>query len=147
VTTNTEPRPDYSWFAHPARERAGRAVAGLAVIAAMAVLSAVLMQSAWWGGFAALVLVLALNRFYFRSRFVIDDEGITAAYLLRRQRMRWAELRRFVCDDAGAYLSTRARRSWLDAYRGLHVLFGRHRHDVVEHLRAHLPDGGTSWAR
>ena len=100
----------------------------------------------WWALLAAVVLVAALNRFFFPSRFVIDDQGITARYFFRRQRLRWDDLRRFAHDRNGGYLSSRSRRSWLDAYRGLHILFGEKRDAVIEHIRDRLPKGGGSWA-
>ena len=40
-----------------------------------------------------------------------DADGITARYPLRSQRCRWADVRRFMADAHGGYLSTRSRRS------------------------------------
>ncbi len=138
---------EFSWCAHPARERLGRAALGGLLILSLSILSGLMMQSLLWGVFAALLLVAVLNRFFFPSRFVIDAEGISAAYLLKKQSMCWSELRRFAMDRHGGYLSTRARRSWLDAYRGMHILFGRQRDAVIERILAHLSDGDNAWAR
>ena len=132
------PAPEFTWSAHPAGERAGPAVGGIAVVAAIAGTVYATTASAGWGVLAAAVLIAALNRFYFRSRFLIDDEGITARFPLRTQRLGWHGVGRFVLDDNGGYLSTRCRASWLDAYRGVHVLFGRQRGVVIERIRAHL---------
>ena len=104
------------------------------------------MQNPWWGVLGAGIMLAALNRFFFPSHFEIDGEGITAEYPLRRLRLSWKDLRRFCHDRHGGYLSTRARRSWLDGYRGMHVLFGARRDAVIEQIRAHLPEGGGSWA-
>jgi hypothetical protein len=130
---------EFSWQAHPAGERLGAAVVGSLIIVAAAAAILISFESYAWSAAAIVVLVVALNRFYFRSRFRIDPEGITARYPLRSRRCRWAEVRRFMVDEHGGYLSTRARRSWLDAYRGLHILFGRQRPEVIERIRAHLP--------
>ncbi|MHC5002381.1 MAG: PH domain-containing protein [Planctomycetota bacterium] len=138
--------PTLCWRAHPAGERVGRALVAGAVVAGLAGLSAVLMQSVWWAALAIAVLVLALNRFFLPSRFAIDEEGITARYPLRRVRYRWSDLRRFVLDENGGYLSTRARASWMDAYRGMHVLFGNDRDAVVAGIRGHMPQGDGPWA-
>ncbi len=146
MTTAIDPHPEFSWQAHPARERVVPAVLGAVLLVSIAGLAGVFMQSPVWALFALLVLGVALNRFFLPSRFSIDAEGITARYPLRRQRFRWADLRRVVHDERGAYLSTRSRRSWLDAYRGLHVLFGAEREAVLDRLRDHLPRGGGSWA-
>ncbi len=78
-----------------------------------------------------LVLVLALNRFFFVSRFSIDGEGITARYPLKRMSLQWKNLRRFAHDARGGYLSTRAVRSRMDAYSGMHVMFGDCRETVI----------------
>ncbi|MDY7110180.1 MAG: hypothetical protein SYC29_16235 [Planctomycetota bacterium] len=136
----------FSWQAHPLRERAGRAVAGVLVVAALAVVAGQLMQSAWWSMFTIAFLLLALNRFFFPSRFVIDAEGITASYPVRRLRLRWDELRRFAHGRSAAFLSTRARPSWWDGRRGMLVLFGAEREAVIDRIRAHLPEGVGSWA-
>jgi hypothetical protein len=91
-----------------------------------------------WGILALAVLFLSLGRFFFASRFILDGEGVTARYLLRTQRCRWSEVRRFCHDSRGAYLSTRSRPSRLDAYRGVHLLFGPVREEVLEAIRSRL---------
>ncbi|MHC4414166.1 MAG: PH domain-containing protein [Planctomycetota bacterium] len=141
-----KPAPEFTWHAHPAAERARAATMASLVVICVAGAIYLSFQSIAWSGLGLIVLVAALNRFYFRSRFSIDAEGITARYPLRTQRFRWNDLRRFVVDERGGYLSSRSRRSWLDAYRGLHVLFGRQRESVIERIRAHLPKGDGSWA-
>ena len=150
---NVDPAPpELAWAAHPARERLGPAVATAVAILAFGSAAGVFMQHAGWAIFAVVVLLLALNRFFLPSRFVIDADGITARYPFGRQRFRWADLRRVATDGRSAYLGTRARRSWLDAYRGVHVLFGRQREAVMERINAHLGartaprDGDGSWA-
>lgn len=141
-----QPMHAYRWRAHPAREHAGKALVAALLVGAIAVLAGLLMDSVWWGCGAFLAMLAALNRFFLPTGFAIDDEGITARYPFRRQRFRWSDLRRFAVDDHGGYLSTRARRSWLDAYRGMHVLFGAQRDAVVERIRRQLREGGGSWA-
>lgn len=135
----TDETPEFTWQAHPARERVGAAVGGAVAIVAITAVIHISFQSLGWALLALAVLVVSLNRFFFRSRFRIDDEGIIARYPLRSQRLGWADIRRFVFDNNGGYLSTRARPSRLDAYRGLHVLFGSRRDDVIAQIRAHLP--------
>ena len=144
ATAPDNPQVEFSWHAHPAGERVGAAVAGSLIVVAAAAAILLSFESLPWSVLALFVLVTALNRFYFRSRFHIDSDGITARYPLRSQRCRWADVRRFMADAHGGYLSTRSRRSWLDAYRGLHILFGRQRAAVIDQIRAHLPQGAGS---
>lgn len=142
----TEPT-EFSWCAHPAGERTRAAILGLAIVAAIAACVWVAFGSVAWTAFSAAVLVAALNRFFFRSRFAIDADGITARFPLRTQRVRWVDTRRFVVDEHGGFLSARARRSRLDAWQGLHVLFGPQREAVIERIRGHLGAEDGSWAQ
>ncbi len=137
----------FSWTAHPARERIGPAIVGLVIVVAFAAAVWVASGSVTWAVFSVVILVGALNRFYFRSRFDIDADGITARFPLRTKRFRWADVRRFVVDDNGGFLSPSAKRTRLDAWQGLHVLFGSQRDPVIEHIRSHLAGGDGAWVR
>ncbi len=135
----TEPSAEsYSWSAHPARERRGSAIISILVIAGLAYAAGRCGQHPGWSLLALLALVLALNRFFFPSHFTIDQGGITARYPLRRSRVEWRQLRRFVHDTRGGYLSTHATPSRLDPYRGLHLLFGNRRAGVIERIRTSM---------
>ncbi len=138
---NLQPAAAFTWYAHPAGERTGPAVLGLVIVAALAAAVWTMVHSIAWTVVSAIVLVAALNRFYFRSRFEIDSDGIIARYPLRTQRLRWSDARRFVVDAHGGYLSSHSKRSRLDAWQGLHILFGRQRAAVIERIRAHLGEG------
>jgi hypothetical protein len=130
--------PALEWRVHPARERAAAASVAVAVMAAMACLSAMLMQSIGWGLLAFAVQAFALRRFLLPSDFRVDARGVTACNGWQTQRYRWSEIRRFLCDAQGGYLSTRRRRSLLDLFRGMHLIFGENRDAVVTRIREHL---------
>ena len=142
--SSDHPNPVFQWRAHPANDRRASALAALAVILGLSAAS-YLSFGLPWAAASLVVLVLALNRFFLPSQFVIDAEGITARYPLRRQRIRWANLRRFVHDKHGGYLSTRSRRSRFDAYSGMHVLFGPHpqRDTIIQEIESHVSDTAT----
>jgi hypothetical protein len=133
-TPQTEP---LSWRAFPARQRPAAAVlAGLAI--AGVALACAALGGVFWGILAAVGLLGSLHHFFFPSRFIIDSDGVAAAYLLGTRRLAWSRIRRFCWDRHGLYLSTRSRRSRLDAYRGLHLLFGDRREEVLCRVRARL---------
>jgi hypothetical protein len=144
ATINQSSR-EFSWRAHPARERGGRTVLAVLIVAAASVAVALAAGVPAWMVPAALgaaaVLILATNRFFFPSRFTIDEEGITARYPLRTMHRKWTELRRFVHDRDGGYLSRRARASRLDGYQGMHILFGDQRDVVIDRIRRFLREG------
>lgn len=126
------------WRVHPAAERVGSALAALAVIALFAGLTAVLMQNPLWALLAAGFMLVALNRFFLPSRFRIDDAGVTARYPYGRRYLDWSAVRRFQHDERGAFLSKRAQDSVLDAFQGVHLLFGPQPQRAVEQIQRHL---------
>jgi hypothetical protein len=123
-----------SWRVHPARQRIGAAFVASAAILGLALLAALLMQSGWWGVFAAFVLFAALNRFFLPSEFSIDDEGVAARCGWSRRKCRWPDIRRFLHDARGGYISTRSRASALDSFSGIHLIFGDDRDTVVARI-------------
>jgi hypothetical protein len=133
----------FAWQAHPARERPLTAAAACAVVFALALAVYALSEAAVWAVFAVLVLCLSLNRFFFATKYEVDADGITAAMPLATRRLRWCEIRRAELGSRAAWLSPLPRRSWREARRGIHVLFGTHRAQVLTRLRACLPHDVT----
>lgn len=138
----------FGWQAHPARERLGAAAAGLTVMVAVGVLVVAICRmdglgpqaSILWG-LAAMGFVLATtSRFYFRSRYSINADGIIADYPLRKTRLRWRDVRRFAFDDRGGILSRRTKPSMLDAVQGIPLMFDQaSREQAIQSIRSHLP--------
>lgn len=101
-------------------------------MAGLSIGAALFGGSPWWALLAAAILTLSLNKFLFPSTYTIDESGIDARLPLKTQRLDWPRVRRFVHDEHGGYLSTRARRSWTDAYRGMHLQFSDDRGEQIE---------------
>jgi hypothetical protein len=131
--------PLISWQVHPARERWKTALVATALIALAAWLCIQIMEQPGWGVFAFVVLVAACNRFYFPTHYELTDEGIVAHFPLRTVRYRWRDLRRFVYDETGGFLSPRAKGSFLDEYRGISLLFPGESAKIVQTIRGRLP--------
>ncbi len=151
ATTKTEApaeRSEFAWIAWPARDHPGRTVVAGAIMVAFAALitswclrdgiSLPLCILAGVGSLA--VLFLALNRFFLVSRFEIDEEGLTARHPLRGRgrRIQWKDVRRFLHDRHGGYLSRRAVRSRFDSWQGVHILWGGDSQKTIDAIRAHL---------
>lgn len=137
-----QPEP-FTWRAHPARRRPVAAVFAAGVIVAVAAACA-LSTNIYWGVLAFVLLVLSLQRFFFPSRFTIDEQGVTARYLLGTKSYGWSEIRRFCHDCHGVHLSTRGRPSRLDGYRGMQLLFGPSRDEVLRRIRAGVGANGEA---
>jgi hypothetical protein len=132
--------PPLVWRAHPARERPAAAAAACIVIVLFSL--AVYVFSAGqtgWTLFATVVLCLSLNRFFFWTRYEINADGLTAFMPFGRKRLGWREIRRVECGSRAAWLSPARKRSLWEQRRGIHVLFGDRREEVLQRLRAAVP--------
>jgi len=129
------------WLAHPAREQPGRAAVGAAWIVATSVVIYATTFDIFWTAFAGLFLILFLHRFFIPTSYTIDEEGISQLSMFGTRRLLWTDVKRFVHDQNGGFLSRRANPSWLDDYRGLHVAFGRETDDVASLIRARIAKG------
>ena len=128
------------WTAYPAVERPARTFIGIAVIACIA--ATIYLSAGWpWTVGAVLVLLFSLNRFFLPSRFKMDDDRIIARYPLRKRVLHWRDVRRFVSDANGGYLSTRSRRSLMDPSSGMHLLFGGNptqREQIIQSIKSRV---------
>lgn len=128
--------PLAEWTAHPARRRPEGAwlVACVVLLTAGAVLAS--LQSLFLAALAVVILLVAVAPFLFPTRYVLTEDGIEERRLGRRRARRWDELRRLQVGAGAALVSPFARRSWLDRYRGIIVMFdGADREAVVALLR------------
>jgi len=134
--------PRFEWRAHPARERPLAALLAVAVIVAFGWAVYLFSQQRLWAIGSSVVLCLALARFFFGCRYVLDQTGITQITTFTRRRLRWENVRRVEVGSLGAWLSPSARRNWREGRRGVHVLFGGQREQVLAHLRRALESHG-----
>lgn len=132
------------WRVHPVRERVGAAFFAVVVIAAMAWLATELMQNFWWGVFAFVIPTVSLNRFFLPSEYRIDESGVTVRTVLKLKQLRWNEIRRFLHDGRGGYLSSRSKDSFLESFRGIHLLFSENGDDAITHIRQYMNREGKT---
>lgn len=111
-------------------------MAALGLVIILSMCAAILLAfGPYWAVGSLFILMLSLNRFFLPSRFSMDACGITAQFPLRRKHLRWRDVRRFLHDRHGGYLSTRSRASRLDAFSGMHLMFGSQREEVMQRIR------------
>jgi hypothetical protein len=79
-------------------------------------------------------MCLALHAFFFATSYRIDERGITSVSLMGRRRLNWADVQRADIGRDGAWVSPHRRRTWRESRRGVHILYGRNRGEVVAAL-------------
>ncbi|MEE2908523.1 MAG: hypothetical protein VX527_11920 [Planctomycetota bacterium] len=139
--------PDYrlQWTAHPARQQPARAVMAMLVVLVVCFFvwltvggTREVILASLAAGFAAAVLLASLSKFFLQSRFEMDSEQITAHYPFSKRSFKWVDLRRFVVDRHGGYLSTRRKPSRWDAFSGMQVIFSSDRDVIEQRIRSLL---------
>lgn len=126
----------FAWTAHPARERPLVALAVVGVIVALALLVGDTMGAGAWGVAAAVLMCMALGRFFFPTHYELSAREVVARGLMRTRRLEWGEVRRIEIGPRSAFVSTLPHRSARDARYGMLLLYGRSANDVRSRLEA-----------
>jgi len=84
------------------------------------------------------VLVGSLHSYFFETSYSLSPEGIEVRGVFGTQNKPWTSFKSFSVDRAGLSLSPFARRSWLEHYRGMRLLFGRNKDEVVRYVTGKL---------
>jgi hypothetical protein len=87
---------------------------------------------------AVAALAIALWRFFLPVSFELNSEGVSQWVFGRRRRIAWREIRRYEVCSSGVLLLPRPDACPLDACRGLHLPWGKHRADVLAHIHYYL---------
>jgi len=84
------------------------------------------------------VLVGSLHSYFFETSYSLSPEGIEVRGVFGTQKKPWTGFKSFWVDRTGLSLSPFARRSWLEHYRGVRLLFGGNRDEVVGYVTGRL---------
>jgi hypothetical protein len=126
------------WTVHPVRRRHGRtaALAGIGI----ATLAAVWLGtgSGPWVLFAGIVVLGSARQFLLPTTYVLDDAGVTLRFLGGTRRRAWTEVRSCVRDGSGVLLSPFPRKSPLESFRGLFLIFDGNADEVMAIVKARM---------
>ena len=137
IETAPPPGDAVTWTCSPARDRPGRALAGLLVVGLFGALVGLIGGDWIWGAFAVVFLLATLSRFYLASRISIDGTGIRAEFPLRTRFAPWDRIRSIRHDDVGALIRVEGR--GILRSREFTILFGDRSGPAVEALERHAP--------
>jgi len=133
-----EPPPAVRWRSWPLRENV---LGGLGVVVAL--------SAAWLGIhwiteqthlalLAAVVLAVALWRFFLPTWFELNADGVSQWLFGRCRRIPWRAIRRYEVCSAGVLLLPHADRCPMDPLRGLYLPWGSRRDEVLAQVQYYL---------
>lgn len=132
---------EVSWSVWPARDRP---LAAAIVVAAAIVLGILIGQGTHdqvLAVAAPIAVLLSLSSFLLPTAYRLTKESVEVRSLGVQRVRPWSEMRRFDVDPGGVFLSPFEKRSWLDAYRGVRLLVGGNRDQVVAFVTARFRRG------
>jgi len=123
------------WRFHPAAKEPHKAVFALMVCALFILLVWQQWPSLLLVAVCALVFILALGRFFFPNRYLLDDEGVRVDWFIGGRRLRWEEVKRARFMEDGVFLSPLEKPGIRDSFVGLFIHYGRMRDEVEPLIR------------
>jgi len=136
--TVTESGQSLAWNCHPANRRpwVTAGVTGFILVCAMLVY--IVMDSKAFATLALVILFASLAKFYFPTRYRLDDAGITVRTSTQTLHKEWSIYRSMYPDRNGVLLSPFAEPSRLENFRGLYLMFANNGDEVVEFIKPRL---------
>lgn len=129
------------WQVHLAKEEPRKLFVVIAAIVAMAALACV-----WIGPIGviatAFMLAGALSDFLMPTTFVITTTQVSASTIVGKRIMAWKDVKKCYVTDDGVKVSPLPRASRLEAYRGVYLLFGDHKQEVLDAVARLKPNDG-----
>ena len=128
-----------SWRSWPLVDDGRRAYALVAIIAGVSLGVGLSFESAPWGLFSAVMLLVFTGRYFVPTTYTLDAGGVRARFLGRETRRAWSGVRALYKHADGVHLSPFARPSRLDPFRGLFLRFTGNRDEVLAFCERHVP--------
>ena len=124
---------DLTWTIHRARETPGKTWVSLALIAVFVVFTA------WMFGPLLAVLALAvffaaLNTYFLPVTYRLTSTGIEVDKRVFTARYEWKQFRRWFRTTGGIVISPFSKKTYLDNFRGVHLLLPADSKPIVEYL-------------
>lgn len=107
------------WTVHLARQRPGRAIVSLAMIALVVVFIARWSGSALMTALSALLLAGSISEFLLPVTYTLDPEGAHQRHWFSHRVLSWQRVHRVYMRPDGIKLSPLVVHSWVDSYRGI----------------------------
>jgi hypothetical protein len=133
---------ELTWSVWPARKKPLAAAVLLAGAVVLGILIARGTGDALLGIAAPLFVLVSVSSYLLPTRYRLTRDAVEVRSLGVVRSRPWSEMKRFEEDDAGLFLSPFAKRSWLDAYRGVRLAVGGNRDDVVAFVQARVARAG-----
>ena len=130
------------WSVFPFVEDVRRSALVVLVIAAVAAVVYLAFRDVFLTLLSAAILVASLFSFFTRTTYRLDDEEVVIKSSVGRNAKRWSYFKRYYPDGKGITLSPFERKTRLEPFRSVRLLYGSEKDEVVAFVAKKL-DGAT----
>lgn len=144
---NEGPVGEYmTWVTHPMKRKPVRATLVTVFILVCGGLVYYMTGWAWFAVLGVLILFGSLAKFYFPTRYTLDEEGVTVKTTTQTLKKPWSMYRSSYRDKNGVLLSPFVEPSRLENFRGLYLIFDNNGDDVTSFIarRLETPDDDSA---
>jgi hypothetical protein len=130
--------PVLEWTVHPVLRQPWVSVAVSAFVVLVVILVHSWMQSHVFTLLAMLIMLGSLAKFYFPTRYKLNDKSVTVKTTTQTLVKEWKLYRSCYPDKKGILLSPFATPTRLENFRGLYVMFERNNDAVIAFVRERI---------
>jgi hypothetical protein len=126
------PRESLTWRLRPCTIDLRKSAFVAAVIVTFGLIVLLLWHDPFLAVLSAVILIGSLHNYFFTSSYSLSSKGVEIRGLFGTQKKEWSSFKSFWVDSGGVSLSPFKKRSWLEHYRGMRLLFSENRDEVVD---------------
>lgn len=133
-----------NWSCHPFRKRP---LVSVLVTLFVIIAVAYVYYSFDSLGFALLTFIvfsLSLARYYFPTHYRLSEKGVTIKTPTQTISKQWSEYRSFYPDKNGVLLSPFAEPSRLENFRGIYLMYGGKREQIISYINKYISSKDSS---
>ena len=126
------PPEKLTWSVRPCTMDRKRCVFVIAVIALFGIGVVLVTRDLFLGMLSIVILFGSLNSYFFTASYSLSDQGVEIKGPFGTHRREWGRFKSFWVDPKGLSLSPFTKRSWLEHYRGMRLLYSDNKDEIVE---------------
>ena len=135
------------WSVVPYRDNLARSAAVVAVMLVVGLLVVALFKDVFLGILSVLILFASLHTYFGKTTYRLDQGQVVVKSSFGTTTKKWSYFKRYFVDKKGVTLSPFDKRSRLEPFRSLRLLFGGNRDEVVAFVSKRLGGDAGSRAR
>jgi hypothetical protein len=126
-----------TWTVHPAKENTTKTVISLVFISVL-LLYVFIFWGLVWGALGLVFLFVALQSYYFPTRYELTDEQVLVKGIFVSQKRKLAEFKKIYVGKNGVLLSPFKHKTFLNNFRGIFLFLPRERDKIVAFLKERM---------